>query len=173
MVAKNKKPYAGGFLLLPMAVLHSPKFRDLSGNGVKLLMDIGSQYNGKNNGDLCAAWKVMHKKGWKSETTLTRAKKELLDAGFIAETRKGHLPNFCGLYGITWQPLNPNPKLDVTPNGFPVGAWAELPKTGSGKNTPTTPETVVALRRIAPETGVGHNPIAPDSGAIGRERAVL
>lgn len=91
------------------------------------MIDIGSQYNGKNNGDLCAAWKVMHPKGWRSEATLDRAKKELLAAGFIAETRKGKRPNLCSLYGITWQPINPSPKFDIEPAGFPFGAWAHLP----------------------------------------------
>lgn len=137
-----------------MALLHCPKFRTLSGNGIKLLLDIGSQYNGKNNGDLSAAWKVMQPKGWKSEATLNRAKVELLGAGFIAETRKGRLPNLCTLYGITWQPLNPNPKLDIGVNGFPVGAWAEMPRTGTRENASPTTETVAAIRRIATETVV-------------------
>ena len=124
--AKSKPAFAGGFFLLPNALLNSPKFRALSPIGVKLLIDLGSQYNGKNNGDLCAAWKVMHPKGWNSEATLDKAKKELLAAGFIAETRKGKRPNLCSLYGLTWQPLNPDPKLDVGPGGFPIGAWARL-----------------------------------------------
>lgn len=123
---KSRPTYAGGFLLLPAALLHCPKFRALSPSGVKLLIDIGSQYNGKNNGDLCAAWKVMQPKGWRSEATLQKAKKELLAAEFIAETRKGKRPNLCSLYGVTWQPLNPNAKLEVTPFGFPVGAWSNL-----------------------------------------------
>ena len=121
------KPTSGAFLALPMALLHCPKFRALSANGVKLLLDIGSQYNGKNNGDLTAAWKHMKPKGWRSQTTLNRAKVELLAAGFIAETRKGHLPNLCSLYGITWQPLNPSLKLDSGAAGFPVGAWTDMP----------------------------------------------
>lgn len=123
---KSKPAFSGGFLLLPNALLNSPKFRALSPSGVKLLIDIGSQFNGKNNGDLCAAWKVMHPKGWNSEATLDKAKKELLAAGFIAETRKGKRPNLCSLYGLTWQPLNPDPKLDVGPGGFPYGSWARL-----------------------------------------------
>lgn len=41
----------------------------------------------------------MKPKGWRSEQTLNAAKKELLEAGFIAETRKGRRPNLCSLYG--------------------------------------------------------------------------
>lgn len=123
---KSRPAYPGGFLLLPSALLNCPKFRGLSSSGVKLLIDIASQYNGKNNGDLCAAWKIMQPKGWHSEATLNRAKKELLATGFIAETRKGRRPNLCSLYGITWQSLNPNPKLDIEPFAFPLGEWAKL-----------------------------------------------
>ena len=122
---KSKPAYPGGFLLLPSALINCPKFRVLSSSAVKLLVDIGGQYNGKNNGDLCLAWKVMKPKGWNSEATLNRAKKELLESGFIAETRKGKRPNLCSLYGITWQPLNPDPKLEVKPFGFPVGVWSK------------------------------------------------
>lgn len=127
---KPAKEFAGGFLGLPAAMLNSPRYRQLSAASVKLLIDIGVQYNGKNNGDLSAAWKVMKPKGWRSEATLNRAKKEVIAAGFIAETRKGRLPNTCSLYGITWKPLNPSPKLDIGPQGFPYGAWAELPRAG-------------------------------------------
>ena len=67
----------------------------------------------------------MQPKGWRSEATLNKAKKELLSAGFIAETRKGRLPNLCSLYGITWQPLNPHAKLDTGPQGFPFGEWSK------------------------------------------------
>lgn len=120
-----KKEFPGGFLMLPAELLNCPKYRALSARSVKLLIDIGSQYNGKNNGDLCAAWKVMKPKGWRSEQTLNEAKKELLQAGFIAETRKGRRPNLCSLYGITWKPLNPSPKFDIQPFAFPMGAWSK------------------------------------------------
>jgi hypothetical protein len=124
-MAKLKRSLAGGFLAIPKAVLHSPKFRLLSSTAVKLLLDIGSQYDGKNNGDLSAAWKIMSGRGWRSEATLQRGKKELLEAGFIDETRKGHLPNKCSLYGLTFHPLNSNPKFDFgAVQRFASGAWA-------------------------------------------------
>lgn len=171
--ARSKQFYDGGFLALPSALLNCSKFRALSGNGVKLLLDIGSQFNGKNNGDLSAAWKVMHPKGWKSEATLNRAKQELLAAGFIAETRKGRLPNLCSLYGITWQPLNPSTKLDIGPNGFPAGAWADLPRLAVKKNASPTTETVARGSRIATVSVVETPPLATETVAMRAERAIL
>ena len=123
MGRNRKTKILGSFLAMPIALLNCPSYRDLSHKAKALLMDIGSQYNGKNNGDLCTAWKIMSARGWKSEQTLQAAKKELLEAGFISETRKGRRPNVCSLYGITWRPLNPSDKFDIKPFAFPVGAW--------------------------------------------------
>lgn len=149
MAKKNKSSIVGSFLALPHALLNCAKFRGLSSSAVKLLIDIASLYNGKNNGDLSAAWKVMQPKGWRGEGTLNRAKKELLEAGFIAQTRQGRLPNLCTLYGITWKPLNPSPKLDIGPNGFPVGAWANLPLESAKKNASATAKMAVVSPSIA------------------------
>ena len=149
---KYRKKGVSPFLLVPIALLNCPKYRALSSSAIKLMYDIASQYNGKNNGDLCAAWKVMRPKGWKSEATLNKAKKELVAAGFIAVTRIGHLPNTCSLYGITWQPLNPSPKFDYGPNGFPAGEWQKLPPPNVAKNNAhTNTETVVDQPSIATE----------------------
>jgi hypothetical protein len=121
--AKDKRD-RGRFLALPLTVLLSHAYSRLSPYAVKLLLDIGSQYRGDNNGDLCAAWKVMQPKGWKSEETLAKAKQELLRAGFIVEVRKGYRPNVCSLYALTWQALDPNPKHDAgASHAFVFGAW--------------------------------------------------
>jgi hypothetical protein len=120
--AKAKRD-RGGFVAVPFTVLHSPAYARLSPYAVKLLLDIGSQYKGHNNGDLCAAWKIMHPKGWRSEETLAKAKKELLRAGFIAQMRKGHRPNVCSLYALTWCALDPNEKHDVGAGAFEFAAW--------------------------------------------------
>jgi len=79
----------GRFLALPYAVLTSTAYLSLSPHGIKLLIDLGAQYNGSNNGDLSAAWKLMRPRGWRSEETLAKAKKELLRTQLIVETRKG------------------------------------------------------------------------------------
>lgn len=120
----------GGFFAVPRAVMHSPVFRELPAIAVKLLLDIGSQYNGRNNGDLSIAWKLMRMRGWRSEETLHRAKTQLLNGGLISETRKGRRPNVCSLYGITWLALDPSTKYDIQPWAFPFGAWnAARPET--------------------------------------------
>ena len=117
----------GRFLALPYAVLSSAAYLSLSPHGIKLLIDLGMQYYGLNNGDLCAAWKLMRRRGWRSEETLAKAKKELLQAQLIVETRKGGRPNRTTLYALTFFALDLcEGKLDITPAGFPYGAWQEF-----------------------------------------------
>ena len=123
--AKSKRD-GGAFLLIPHAVLHSPSYIALRPWSKALLIDLAMQYKGDNNGDLCAAWKLMRKRGWRSESTLHNAKQELLKSGFLFETRKGARPNKASLYAVTWQSLDHcNGKLDVTPKSFPRGAYRQ------------------------------------------------
>lgn len=70
------------------------------------MLDLAMQYRGDNNGDLGAAWKVMQPRGWRSEETLQKAKRDLIDQGLILETRKGARPNKASLYAVTWCALD-------------------------------------------------------------------
>ena len=115
----------GTYLSLPHRVMDTQKFKMLSSYAVKLLCDIGRQFNGRNNGDLCATWKVMSGCGWKSPGTLDRARKELRCSGFIELTRQGgrHL---CNLYALTWWAIDDcNGKLDVRATRVPSGRWKD------------------------------------------------
>jgi len=123
MRKQKQNAIPGGFVAFPHTVLNHPNFWSLSGNAIKLLAMLMAQYRGRNNGDLQAGWTYAQRRGWKSQDTLHRAKAELLEKGFIAETRKGSFPNTCSLYGITWLSLDPDPKFHIQPAGFPVGAW--------------------------------------------------
>lgn len=111
------------FLMLPLSAYEAPQFATLKPWSVRLLLDLVAQYNGRNNGDLSAAWKLLKPRGWNSEATLNKAKQELLAAGYIIEMRKGRRPNLCSLYALTWRPLNPSPKHDFGPNGFTSHAY--------------------------------------------------
>lgn len=126
----------GLFVALPHAVLNSAAFLALSPHGVKLLIDLALQYRHDNNGDLCAAWRLMQPRGWRSEETLAKAKKELLEVGLLVETRKGGRPNRASLYALTYYTLDHcNGKLDITPAGFPQGAWRHWKDPSGNRST--------------------------------------
>lgn len=134
----------GGFVRLPWSVLKSRAFIQASPYARMLLIDLAMQYRGDNNGDLCAAWKLMQPRGWRSEETLQKAKRELLDLGLIVETRKGARPNKASLYAVTWFALDPcGGKLEMSPAGFPRGAYKLR------DSLPPIPEKTLRLLRLA------------------------
>jgi hypothetical protein len=114
---------AGGFSAIPWSVLDCPAYAKLSHPARSLLMEIARQFVKDNNGRLLTSSAYLGKRGWKSSDVITRAKRELLDAGFIFETVMGHRPNKASWYAITWQRLD---KLA----GFDEGA-AELFRRGA------------------------------------------
>jgi len=93
------------FLAVPKRVLNHRYFPLLSAYSIKLLFDLGSQYNGFNNGDLCATWSIMREKGWRSKSTLSKSIKELVHYKFIVMTQIGGL-NKPSLYGLVWKKLD-------------------------------------------------------------------
>ena len=152
-MARNKRHKGNrvgeGFLAVPSSVLNSPMFLALTPHAVKLLLDVAAQYRGDNNGDLAMAWKLMKPRGWRSEATLHKAKNELLDAGFLYETRKGRRPNVCSLFALTWPILDKNDKFDPgAAAGFTRGEFRfKAPLTvvqSAGKHAAPTSPAVVA-----------------------------
>jgi len=114
---------AGRFLMFPYAVQQSRNYKKLSAQAVKLLVDIGIQYNGRNNGDLCATLSFLKKYGWKSSSTLAEKLDELLYYGFIEKTRQGG-KHRCSLYAISWKPINEcDGKLDVRETRVASNKW--------------------------------------------------
>lgn len=103
---------AGGFIALPWSVLDCAAYMALSMHARALLLEIARQYVRDNNGRLLASRAFMAPRGWKSADMLSKAKRELLDSGFIFETVKGHRPNKASWYAITWQALDTHPDFD-------------------------------------------------------------
>lgn len=128
-MARRKSNYnkergeTGGYAPLYYCVIRSVSYAQLSAYAVKLLNDLLSQYYGSNNGDLCATYSVMQKRGWKSKGTLNRAVKELLHTGFIEISRQGgrHL---CSLYALTFYAIDDcQGKLDIATTSKPKSLW--------------------------------------------------
>ena len=130
----------GRFLAIPLQVLASAAYLSLSAYARSLLVDIAMQFNGRNNGDLCAAWSQMEKRGWRSRDTLTKSLRQLLDTGFIVKTRQGGKGNFNGrrkatLYAITWKGIDEcKGKLDVPANPVPSNNWKKFRSTAGGSD---------------------------------------
>ncbi len=120
--SKNRRASAP-FLSLPSHILQSNEWAALTSFEVKVLVDLGAQYNGSNNGDLCAPWALMKTRGWRSPGTLSKALRGLLKAGFIELTRQGGLHQ-CSLYALTWRGIDEcKGKHDAKVSAVPSNAW--------------------------------------------------
>lgn len=111
------------FVALPNVLLASPAYLSLSFSARALLVDMAFQYSGSNNGKLVVCDKAMKPRGWSSGTTIHKAKRELLEAGFLCETRKGHKPNKASWFALTWQTLDWLPEMDIQRAGFTRSAY--------------------------------------------------
>ena len=119
-----------GYLHIPDVLSAHPDFVSLTPRAIKLLIDIGRQYNGRNNGDLCCSMSLMTERGWKSNDQLTKARRELEKKGWLIQTRVGGLRMGPNLYAISWQPINEcGGKLDVNATTSPPRNLAEIKVT--------------------------------------------
>lgn len=149
---------AGGFVALPWSVLDCPAYAALSHPARSLLLEIARQFVRDNNGRLLASAAYLSKRGWTSTDVITRAKRELIAAGFIHEMVKGHRPNKASWYAVTWRALDRLP-------GYDAGA-AETFVRGAYQNATLRPSRGVEGNAIAPSNGVGQPSPTPSRGPI-------
>jgi hypothetical protein len=117
----------GGYaFVIPYTLIRHEKCRFVSAHCWKLLLDLGAQYSGFNNGYLCPAWELMRERGWRSRETLALAVAEALHHRFIERTRQGGR-NRPHLYAFTWWPIHAKDgnDLDIGPSVKPNNAWKE------------------------------------------------
>ena len=154
---------SGGFVALPWSVLDCPAYGRLSHPARALLFELARQFVRDNNGRLLASGTYLASRGWKSSDVITRAKRELLDAGFLFETVKGHRPNKASWYALTWRALDKIP-------GYDTGAALCFERGAYQKAAPLkkslTPSHGVENPAIAPPHGVERMPPTPSHGAI-------
>lgn len=155
---------AGGFIALPWSVLDCTAYARLSMHARALLLEVARQFKKDNNGRLLLSRAYMTTRGWKSVDMLTKAKRELLEAGFIFQTVMGHRPNKASWYAVTWRTLDKLP-------GYDAGA-AELFQRGAYKQN--LQSKIAGLRPshgteravIVPPHGTETAPTVPPHGAM-------
>ena len=124
--SRHKGRVEGGtFTAIPHALQDCANWRRCSATGIKMLCELSRQYNGRNNGDLCAALSLLKPRGWTSPTTVTWALRELQHYRFIMLTRQGGL-RAPSLFALTWRPIDEcGGKLEYAPTRVPKTDWKE------------------------------------------------
>lgn len=154
---------SGPFVALPLQVLDSPSYIGLSHPAKSLLLDIARQFVRDNNGRLLASRAHLRKRGWKSVDTISRALKELLNAGFVHQTVIGCFPKTASWYAVTWRTLDRLPGFDAgAAESFVRGAYAKQ----ALKNAPLSPPDGQERRSIAPPDGQRGSRIVPLDSAM-------
>ena len=154
----------GGFVALPWSVMDCPAYEALSYPAKALLLELARQFVRDNNGKLLASRAHLKGRGWTSADVIDRAKRELLNGGFIHETVRGHRPNKASWYAITWQTLDRHNGYDHgAVESFERGAYR---KTAPVKNASLSPSGGTERPRIGPSGGTGKPPTVPGGGPI-------
>jgi hypothetical protein len=174
----------GRWIMMPHAVMTSRRYMALSHTARSLLWEFALQLGGHNNGQLIATDRKLEERGWNSSGTISRAKRELLEAEFIFETVKGHRPNKASWYAVTWRALNPAPYGKSYDTGaerlFFRSAYAKgdpLPikptrqelyarHRSKARNATLTPPDAATAPAIAPPWGAGDPATTPLQGAV-------
>jgi hypothetical protein len=137
----------GRFLPLLRHVTGSAQYLGLSHPARSLLVLIGMQHTGYNNGKLVATPKYLHTLGWTSNDMTTRCLRELMGSGLLVRTRVGGFPNRPAWYAITWL------SLDVTEG---------LDEIDPKRYRPFVPE-----KFVIPPQGISAAPARPSQGIRG------
>ncbi|WP_147422377.1 hypothetical protein [Vibrio sp. PID23_8] len=117
---KNKGWFAG----IPIWLVESQSFVDLSTLAKSLLIELAGQYNGRNNGYLSLTRDDLKRRGYNSPNSNQRAIQQLLDANIITRTFEGGIcrgKGVCSLYAINWQRVDE--RTDKPLQHLPIDAY--------------------------------------------------
>jgi hypothetical protein len=99
------------FIGIPRSVADSAAFIALPQLARALYVDLRRQFNGRNNGDICAANSVLTPYGW-AHTSIHKGLRAIIRHGLMVQTRQGGIASLsrtCSLYGFTDLPIMANP----------------------------------------------------------------
>jgi hypothetical protein len=155
---------SGGFVALPWSVLDSAAYARLSHPAKALLFELARQFVRDNNGRLLASRAYLARRGWKSSDVIDRAKRQLIDAGFIVEMVKGHRPNKASWFAVTWRALDRHPAYDSwAVAAFERGAYR---KGDQLKNASLSPSPGPVRPSIGPPNGLERPLPSPPAGTV-------
>ena len=143
-MGKSKRKSEGQYVNLPYGLLKSPAWRSLSGNAVRLWIELHTRFNGGNNGRLTLSFAEAGEHLGMGKATVQRAYKELVEHGFLALEREG---NWYHRQAHEWR-LTTKPMQ--TPQGKqpPTNEWATYrpEKTKRGSKSEPSASSVVPFQ---------------------------
>jgi len=133
------------YALVPREVLQSEAVCTMPNYGLRVLLAIAAQFNGRNNGDLSLTAAEARRFGISSTKQLYAAFAELQCRGLIIKTRQGgKRPMGCTLYALGWVRIQESDKYDVGVGATikPVNGWARWLRPHQADATPESSVTL-------------------------------
>ena len=113
---RGRRKGEGQFWCLPYFMAHHPNFLALSGNAVKVLVELRTRYAGPDakgpgaNGPLPLALKEAADRLGIGKATVQRALRDLREAGFIEQTHPGAwIRGYAATFRLTFEPCDGAP----------------------------------------------------------------
>lgn len=111
----GRKASHTNFIGIDRRAADSPAFIELSVFARALYLDLRRQFNGYNNGDICAADTILESYGW-SHSTIAKHLKQIVDHGLMVKTRQGGIgamSKYPTLYAFTDRETMPIPAKGI------------------------------------------------------------
>ena len=149
-----RKPASEPFCKLDWELLDSEAYRALSGWGMKALVALMRQHNGRNNGEIVAASRWLGNRMGCCQRSAADAIRELVKSGFVRVMAHGcfSTKNRPAVYALTCYPLGDAP---ATKDYLNVLA-AEAAEPRPGRPAPTAIEHPSAHEKQNPEHWGAH-----------------
>ena len=131
----------GQFVPIPYVMAHSPAWRSLKGNAVKVYIELRSRFHGGNNGDLSLSYREAQTLLGIGRSSAARAFEELQLKGFIQKTSQGRwYGRKAATYRVTDKPCDGHPATNDWMN------WHKLEAQKNRSRSPDGTLNVVASR---------------------------
>ena len=128
---KTKRPVeavTGRYTPLPHTLLDSVAFQGAQPLTRLLIFELARQHDGKNNGHMHLSVNWLKKRGWSSNNSIQRCKKEALERGLIVKTREGGLNIGPDRYALTWLAITNFVSLQIEPKDYHPGKYLFMDK---------------------------------------------
>ena len=143
-MGKSKRHKEGPYVPLPYAQLKSPAWRHLSGQAVKLWLELHTRFNGGNNGQLRLSYAEAGETLGMGKATVQRAYDELVAHGFIVLEKEGNsYHRRAHEWRLTTKPVQKPKGKEMATNEW--GRW-QPPKTKRGSETEPSASSLVPFQ---------------------------
>lgn len=156
-MGKSNRKSEGQFLPLPYSQIKSLAWRSLSGNAVRLWLEIHTRFNGSNNGRLTLSFAEAADTLGLGKASIQRAYRELEEKGFLALEKRG---NWYSRRAHEWR-LTTKPTDRVKGRQPPTCEWRSWrpPKTERGSRSDPSASSVVPQQNRSSVLGSRSEPV--------------